>query len=808
MQRIGWILSGIWLAMLGPLAVAAEPPTDTAMAVPPGFESFTQPQKTLVEVYFSGQYVLDAWVTFTPQSLTFLHPATVVARLPDIKDRQPLQNALTGSLPTHGDRVCVTQTQKNCGVLHPKTAAIIFDEQRFRVDVFVGPDYYVAANQVPPRYLPLPEQPRWGLVQNLSANQAGRSDGPDRYSLFGRTLVGQGPQHVFSSWNSTNDQSFAMDELGWQRDYQDHRVRAGLFQPELDQLTMVARQPIAGVGIRRSLARRQDLDEAFATDLDVFLSSRSRVELYKDGRLYSASFYEAGHRYLHTDRLPTGAYPVEVRITDASGATRTLTRFFVKSRRLAPAGEPLWFADVGRVYAYDRTRMLPQDDGAFVGMAGWRYRRSDSLGLGVAGAVTDREGLLEVSSDWFTHPAELSSSVFIGSSGAGGYVLRGTAHGDWWRLVMDSQRVTAGDPPPSGEYALLPRELQRDSVEIRVPALGGQLSLSHRRYRLSGADSQQATTLLYLRTLRVAGHQNLNMSVSLANVDGDNQFLLGLDWLYARPDWQHQASLAWLNDGHNSDNSGARASFRSSWNDQERFASDVRLAGGASLEPQVNSVFAEGDQRSQYGHLQGGVTLSNRNGQGTQTLTSLGYDTSLVAGDGLALGGTQANPAAVLLKLDGAKGAQFDVLVDGHPYTVVRGGGAATLTLPAFKAYQISLRDRGTDFVDYDNKPRKVVLYPGNVKTLSWRLERVVVALGKLVDADSGKPLGNARLDGSGHLVFTDQDGYFQVELAEDKLAGLTASTPGEDCKLDTGKLPAVVNGVVRLGVVACRRSR
>lgn len=796
-----------WQAGLIALLVLA--PVGQAMAadyaVPPGFEALMEPQETLVDVYFGNRLVLSTPARFSPEEITFLEPDALIGAMPQVKPEPWLLAVLSTPLDPHGEKVCVSEHQQGCGLIEPKVAGVIFDEQRFRADLFIHPNYLEAPEALAPRYLPEPTESRWGGVQNLSFSHAGSAEGENNTSLFGRSLMGKGTQYGFANWVSTDDQALSIDELGWQRNYPDHQLTVGLFQPSSDMLTMINRQPIAGAGISRSLVRRQDLESAFATSVEVFLSSRSRIEIYKDGRLYGSQFLEAGRRRLDTARLPTGAYTLELRITDANGNTRVEEQFFVKSRRLAPQGEKLWFAQLGQATAYARDQLLPEDQNATLLMSGLRRRFTDTWGGGVAMAATPDQALLEISGDWFSRYSQLFASTFVETEG-GGFTLRGSARYRDWRFQFDSQRIWTDDPAifDAVEYRLLPRSVRSDSVELRLPAGPGHLAFSHRRQRLGRADPQTISSAAYLHTLRVGSGQVVNLSASLTRNNGDNQILLAANWLMARPGWQHQASLGWIRDEAPGTEDGATAAWASAWNDRDRFDADLTLGAGVNFDPGRQSVLLNSDYGSRYGRGRADVAFNNSDLGGSDTLTSVRYDTSLVVGDGAALGGESLNDAAVLLKLDGAKGALFDVLVNGNPEMVVKGGGSATMTLPAYQVHNVALRDRGTDFVEMDSSPREVVLYPGNVAVLDWELQRVIVALGRLTDAD-GTPLSRAHIQGPGfdQLVFTDEDGYFQLELPESSLSKLYVETGDERCNVQTGPVE-IQHGVARLGAVVC----
>jgi hypothetical protein len=80
----------------------------------------------------------------------------------------------------------------------------------------------------------------------------------------------------------------------------------------------------------------------------------------------------------------------------------------------------------------------------------------------------------------------------------------------------------------------------------------------------------------------------------------------------------------------------------------------------------------------------------------------------------------------------------------------------------------------------------------------------VMVALGRLQDSE-GNILSRARIQGPGfdNLVFTDEDGYFQLELPESSLGSLYVETAEGRCTLQTGAAQ-IQHGVARLGAVVC----
>lgn len=768
--------------------------------IPEGFEAYMAPQKTLIDVYFGGRLVTSSLVEYTPETIEFLNPEKVIRSLPNVAARPVLLNHIRGPLPTHGDRVCVRHAQQNCGTLQPDFIGVIFDERTFRADIFVHPDLMASADTTPASHLQEPKDSGVALVQNLSLNHSSNEIGDDRFSLFGRTLAGKGTQHLFSNWVRTDDQGLSVDELGARKDFPDHQVNAGLYEPETNLLTILPRQPIVGMGIKKSFQRRRDLDTAFATDIELFIANRSRVELIKDGRLYDARFYEAGNRKLDTSRLPSGAYNLAIRVTDSGGRTRTLSRFFVKTQRMAPGGDPVWFANLGRVQLRDPNDTLPKDGGTAQATAGVQYRLSEPLGIGAAGAAIEDAGLLELSANWLAPQWQTFVSLFTSTEGGAGWLTRANVHWEDATLVLDSQRVWNEAPDQGAEYVLLPDYVKRDSLEFRLPVKRGQLFTSWRRFQRNDASEQRTTTLGYTQTYTLAGSQSLSLNASVSRTNGENQALIGASWQFITPRWQHQAALNWRGGETPDESFSGRAT--STWQDGNTFKDDVQISAGLESDGDRQVYSLDGNHTSQYGRGRASVSRSTGNDSPDNTLTSASIDTNLLVGKGaLAAGGPELNQAGVIIDLRGADNAVFDVLVDGKKRFLARGGQRAALTLPGYENYRIAIRDRGTEFVHYDNNDRSVTLYPGNVEVLSWELQSVAIVLGKLVKPDN-TPLGDAIIEGTRGVTSTDPDGYFQGEVTGNDTR-LFSTVEGQRCQLRTGAIN-IENGVARLGRVTC----
>ncbi|MGB5346361.1 MAG: hypothetical protein WBN23_09375, partial [Woeseia sp.] len=125
-------------------------------APPPGFEDLAGPQTTELDVYYGGQLQLTTMARYELDTIEFLNPAEVAAAIPQITDRMMVTEALTGPLLANADRICRYSGQNECGVLEPPIAGVIFDERRFRLDLFVAPFLLEAQTVHASKFLPAP----------------------------------------------------------------------------------------------------------------------------------------------------------------------------------------------------------------------------------------------------------------------------------------------------------------------------------------------------------------------------------------------------------------------------------------------------------------------------------------------------------------------------------------------------------------------------------------------------------------------------------------------------------------------------
>lgn len=783
-------------------AIADTPVQPRKKGIPPGFEEWFAPQKTSVDLYYGGRFLMTTLVEYTLENITFLNPPEIAAKVPGLRDSAGLSVQLAETLPTNSDKTCSRPNQPLCGHLEPATVGVIFDDSRFRADLFVHPSLLLEVERQREQYLPEPAHSAPTLVQNLNALYSGSSAGESRFSLFGRTRLGQGRQHYFANWASTDQNALSVDELGYTRDLKDVQVQAGLFEPSLDALRALPRQPIIGVSVARSLLTRTDLDSIIASPIELFIPVRGRVDIFRDDRLISTGFYEAGNQRIDTSRLPGGAYEIDIVITDITGSTRTLRQLFIKSSLMAPPGEPQWFVDAGQVMRRTADNSFPESFGSTQLRAGYRWRQRQWLGFGTAAALTDEESLVELSAgllfDWLEGGAELYGS----SAGGTGFGLRGLTR--WQQLVASAnfQQNEADDIAPD-DYRLLPSSYTLTSLHLSHPFLQGLFSTSIQQREDAAGNRTQRTTVGYNRTIPLKGHHFLQMQAEIGDDDGNALAMLSLQWRSIRKKWTDSAQVRISQSDAEGNADTVSVGGSTVWQDGDRYVDDVEFGVRAEVGDQNRSVTLEGLHRSQYGLGRASLTSSDTSGS-NQTLMSVGYNTSLVVDRTRRMawgGGPVPGEAGVLLDLSGAPDAQFEVSADGQRHFVARGGRMVALTLPPYHHYRVRLKDNGLNLTQFDDQPRDITLYPGHVLNLDWAITPVQVLIGRVIQP-GGQPVANARVEGTEGPAYTDNEGYLQTEISS-TVQTLKVYQAGQQCRVT---LPSTGRGenVLRAGSLTC----
>lgn len=780
---------------------------------PEGFEDLTASREILADLYVGGRRVGEARLIIADGSVRFLEPASIVALVPNLRDQTAAAAALEGELPANAAKICTGMNSLDCGRLNPEVAGVIFDEDKFRIDLFFAPNLLSPVSSVAAGYL---DTPRAGMSLASSFGFTLSGSGDHRsYQLQARNIVGLRNGRLRSNAVLASKYGFLFDDLVGEIDRPGWRYSGGLFWAPGSDFT--GRRRVLGIGVGTQLDTRIDRDTMQGTPLPLFLQSPARVDVLIDGRLVGSRVYDAGNNLLDTSTLPAGSYPVTLRINEG-GASRTENRFFVRTAAMAPLGHTQYYAFAGLMANTHPGRPISLADSFYL-RAGSARRLSREFGVEAAVSGTNRKAIGEVGAVWANRLATVRALGLFSSRGDRGMMAQ-VSSGDLGPIsfTVDARRIRSAD---GGPILPAPDSLDTFAGGSPTPAqvAGGRytqvtgtagLHLGDLNFQLLGffrRDARSRSTYsvgpsINWRLIQLPGMQ-LTLTADAQRTQSTTAAFLGARMLINRGGFS-VASTAGASTRSEPDGWSARSIGSISGQLYRQIDEQTQLNALATIDRSTENLTAQAGAslQSRFGSVQGDILHRFNAGDraGTDYILNLQSGAAVTAG-AAQLGGRNLDESAIIARVAG-DGGPFEVLVDDVPQGRIKANGSLPLFLRPYRTYYIRLRSLGERASEYDSSVRKVTLYPGNVVQAVWHAAPVVTVFGRALDV-SGRPVRSALVEAQRASGQTDDEGWFQVDLSGEGRLVLSRDD-GSSCEVELGPIDQR-NEYLKVGDVVCR---
>jgi hypothetical protein len=764
-----------------PVAPASAAANLTAEGTPEGFTEIASPKVMLVDVYYGGRKIAETLALVRPGILQFRSPDEIVAKLPDAIESAELRAAIAGELPTNTDATCSMSNMTRCGSIEPQIAGIIYDEERFRVDVFVNPRFLRTVGANTDSRLPIPTS-GLSLTNSFGFTASGSLEGSSVYNMQNRTIVGLHNARLRANTSVASGLGLIVDDLVAEVDTGTLRYSAGLFWGPGNEFTGQRRMIGAGVGTQFDTVADQEAIRG--TPLILFLAQPARVEVLVDRRLIGSRSYGAGNNTIETSGFPGGSYPVLLRIHQPDGSIREERRFFVKNGQIPPAGHPVFYAYAG-ILANTRRHRPISLSGTFYYQAGAALRLSNGLAADVSLFGTQDKAILQAGGWVIKGPARLRAAALVSSAGdAGGLLQASTAGSGPLAISFDLRRIWSQDGRPliplptyASTFDLTPPsgvQLANGSYTQATASVGlrlgdGFLSVvgSYRKDRHLRADYAIGPSLNWPVLTR-----NRMQIVLEASAQRTRTAMAGFAGIRVAVASGPLSMQSRVGQGFQSDRDGnasdsrAVSSLSAQYSHETGDRTSINLEGRLDREIGSSTVYGGGTLTSRFGNLRADVLHRLEGRGGTQY--DIAFQSGLAIGpDAVALGARDMEQSALIVSVGGeARDASFDVLVDEVVRGRVKGGGTLSLFVPGYRTYKVRLVPTAASAVSYDVAARDVTLYPGNVQRLGWTADPYVTVFAQAVSA-GGVPIANALVETAKGVAETDSNGYFQIDVRQ-----------------------------------------
>ncbi|MEO6310997.1 MAG: CS1-pili formation C-terminal domain-containing protein [Sphingomicrobium sp.] len=785
-----------------------------SVGAPAGFDSLSGPREILADIFFGGSKVGEATIVTRSGTITFKDPSALTSLIPNLKEPEQAKAAFARELPGNPALVCSDLNASRCGTLAPEDVGVIFDEEHFRVDVFVNLRMLNAISPVSSTFLRTPSTPL-SLTNSMSLTLSGSSASKAAYNLQNRTLVGYRNARIRSDSSYSSELGLIVDDLVAEVDRPDLRYSAGLFWvPGLD---LIGQRRIVGAGVSTQLDTRSNKELIQGTPVYLFLQQPARVEMLIDGRLVESRFYEAGNNQIDTSRLPDGSYSLLLRIHEAAG-TREERRFFARNAQIAPVGRPIYFAFAGLLANTRRNRPISPSKDIFY-EAGTAHRLSRNLAVDATIIGTQHKTILESGAFVISPLVRVRAAGLVSSKGDRGALVQfGSAGGGRLNFSFDLRRIWSRDGGP-----LMPLPMYGTSFEYNAPTnaqMGsGSYTQASGNIGASFGSAYVSLTGSLRRDKGIKSDYVVGPSLSWPVVTrGGFQVVLQADAQKTRHTTAAFAGLRLLTTSRGRSLMGSMGYASRSDGDGSRTRlvgrvggeyfhegadrTQIDVSGGIERTLETTAAQANGAFQSRFGSVRGDLLHRFDGQRSTQYGLTLQSGAALTPGS-VAVGGRDLQESAIIASVDGgAKGAAFEVLINDTVRGVVKDGDRLPIFLQPYRVYRVRLKPVKAAAVAYDSAAREFTLYPGNVQPVRWHVERTFTVFGRAVGPD-GVAIADARVESRHGLGQTDTDGYFQVDVAGGDLLSLSRADH-DACQVSvTNAKPN--NDYASLGKVVCQ---
>ena len=774
-------------------------------APPPGFEDLVKPQTTEVDIYYGNEKIGNTIATYTPESIELALPEEVALLIPHVIDPEIVSQALSGSLNTNASEVCLTELQRKCGIIEPTIAGVIFDESRFHLHVFVNRLQLHPQGIVSNKFLPKISTPKFSSV-NAFSNSFSGEDGDITYTTAANHIVSYGQSRFQTQWDYSDTRDFSLETLSLQNDNAGIAKELGYFNSDIRFTSFTNNLDIVGTRIYSSTKTRTDLDYSQATEIFLFLNSRSQIEVFKDGKLIDGGIYDAGNQQLDTLRLPSGSYPITLRITDTTGNTREEQYFFVKTAILPPQDQPLHFVELGLIEKDDSEGGLPDISDSELVRIGTAYRLENHLGGSIEYLHTADIDLVQGSLSYFGPGFLLQNSIMFGTDSEWGLQFLGQYRRENLALNFDYRTVESrpSEFNQSIDTRILPIDLSQGNISASVPLGKGQMTFRSQYNDKFDEDSRTLYGLDYRYPIYQRNRYSVELNFGASYEEDDYRIQSGLRITRTKPGQFLSVHPSYLAKETNDDTDQGALLFASVTNtrdskDYGRFT----YGGFLSEDLEHSTIGLRTENSSSYGRADVQFEIVDDENRGDFTRFRGAQNTNIVSdGNQFAFGGSRNATSGVILNLQGQpEGESFEVFVNGQPRGYTKIGDETVLPLDAFNTYLIGIRSRSNELLHYDETKRKITLYPGNVQTIDYEILPITVLITRVLLAD-GSPASRVKIENAIGYAITDENGWIQAEISGNSPLEIT-KTGKAVCSIELPELE-IKQGVAFVDILQC----
>lgn len=791
----------------------------TQSGPPPGFEdaALDVAQSNYISVYYGDQFLGNVMGTYGLNTVQFQGVDALVEKIPGIIDPKAVEAALEGKLPNNADHLCansIGNKKPYCSALSPAVAGVIFDANNYRATIFVNPKY-LNAEQVTQAGPHLGDSTAGFSYLGNNVLSLATSSGTNTYSLNNQSIFadGNGALNINSNLTQTDvapasgaggssSTSFALQTVNITRFSNGKYYQYGMFNPLTGNF--IGAPPVIGVSMQNYGILPSD---TVGSPIEVFLPLPSQVTVYKNGYLISSQSFDSGKHFLDTSSFPTGSYDVSLKIINNIGQTTTQTQFFVKQSALPPRGDPNYQVSLGILQTTESSTFSGNNVSmpSFIKEPIFTYSETRAVGysFGLQSAIVsnfNRAYLTETLSyygvDW-----QLSPGVLVSNNKQYGTLFNASftpVSSPSFNFTSNNQKIfnpdnggnTSSTNQTGPDFSPVSAStLQSTNTATWAIGQSANLSLSLQYNAAQNEPGQTQYGASWTQTLFTSPLMTWQLSASATDSTGSTPtYTIGLNASFNTVyDIGVNAGLGYSNANTITNTNGSSynvykptynlgASKEFYWGENQANNLSLNATASRSYSSDSNLISSNFTTSLFEGALSFSNTVSrnftNDNGSISSSSSSVNQMSGTITSDMVyshghfSFGYQQGSLSGLMVDVAAPEKDKVDVFVNNNKVGQVETNSAKAFYVPSYASYGVTIQPAGQAQYGFDDQPKRVTLYSGNIQYLTWSLTEEYVLFAQIVDAQN-KPLPNLLLISKNPSDFTvtDDSGYVQASL-------------------------------------------
>lgn len=777
------VLSGVLLAaalMQNSVAATAAPYSKFSISSPPppGFEDLGGEQTSYIDIRFGGRIIASGLADFDASSLNFDDAREVISEIPLLTEPSLLRAALEAGLSTTDGSLCVIEgdhADDSCERTIPRVASITFNADLLEGTLHINPTLLATSNLPKNPYLK-PTSSELGFITKLAVTTSGSADNNSTSSVTAKSVLSKARTRMIAEAETKDAGQTNLKKLLIQYDAQSWQYELGTFRTGNGTNALLEDESALGFRVRRSLAMRKNSRLVQGNEITLFLPERSRVDIRRNGVLLDSRFYGSGNQRLNTSRLPDGAYPISVKISNGQG--EKIEHYnFVRHSQLPPRGILLHYFSVGKTVGTQANGDRPSNSEAAQLEFGTAKRMTDHLGASVGQRIKQgNEPTLHASIFGIYPRTQFHLALASASRGTAATtaISTQTAIG---AVSISAQTGSLSTPRSDTNETTDPDVGNHYYISYTTDMAGGNLQLSNQYQWDKEPEKRRETRIAYTKNLRINGKWSLNLNSSISWEDDDRIVQINIDANRYKNGSQLSLGQEQLV-GESSDSPAATSSLS--------YSLPVEIGSSNLLESLVSykqtsktqTAFARGTLNTAWSQANIEIEQQEAGASTADTRYSGTFDTAFATNfNQLAFGVLDNHSSALIALVNAPENEKFSILVDDQPASTLSSGKAAAIGLRPYSSYKISLSAaiESESLLDYDATPQELVLLPGNLSIIEWTAVKARVVILQAIEPD-GSVISNANVENVKGFAATDNDGWLQVELTNEQFLDLRLS--------------------------------